>query len=154
MVRQDWLIAYLYVPSSSGKENQPIDPIRIMKGLFLLRMEAKEELPEFYEFEPYLYGPCSFGVYRDLTSLVANGHVDEFPAFPSRWNYYRLTGVGCERARGVLDSLPSHLVEKMTSLKQLVTGMSFLNLLRYVYERYPDYATRSIITLPTGGRWR
>jgi len=123
-----------------------------MKGLFLLRMEAQGELNDFYEFEPYLYGPCSFEVYRDLSSLSANGQVDEFPAFPSRWNYYRLTSAGHERARKILDSLPPPLVEKITSLKQLVTGMSFLDLLRYVYERYPDYATRSIITFPRGSR--
>jgi len=102
MNRQDFLLAFLYLPAGQGDKHAaaPVDPIRIMKGLFLFGMEKRTELREFYVFEPYLYGPCSFQVYSDLRDLVADGEVDELALSPfHRWSYYRLMERGKWRAQ-------------------------------------------------------
>lgn len=147
MRRQDWLLSYLLAPSASGKENEPIEPIRIMKGLFLMRMESGEDIGDFYEFTSYLYGPCSFEVYRDLRVLSAEGQVDELPLL--RWSYYRLTPIGVRRAREIWVTLTDDQVERLKQIKFLVTSKSFLELLDYVYEQYPEYTVKSVFN-PNG----
>jgi len=59
------LLYFIYAPLENVK---PLSPIQLMKGLFFIKQEL--ELKDFYEFEPYLYGPCSFEVYRDLEILT------------------------------------------------------------------------------------
>jgi len=148
MNRQDFLLAFLYLPAKRGDKPaaEPIDPIRIMKGLFLFGMEKRTELRDFYVFEPYLYGPCSFQVYNDLRELIATGDVDELTLFPfRRWSYYRLTEQGKRRAQQIIAILPKALVAELGNVKKTVMSKSFLDLLRYVYKKYPAYATESII---------
>lgn len=146
MNREDWLVAFLYLPLKDGKENAPLDPVRIMKGLFLLRNEAEMELKdEFFEFVPYLYGPCSFDIYDDLAQLTATGLIDDYRT--SRWIYYSLTSAGCEKAEGIVKALPSDILDKMKEIKQLISDLSFIDLLRYVYKRYPAYAKNSMINV-------
>lgn len=148
MNRQDFLLAFLYLPAKQGDKvaAEPIDPIRIMKGLFLFGMEKRTELRDFYVFEPYLYGPCSFQVYSDLRDLIAAGNVDELVLSPfHRWSYYRLTEQGKRRAQQVIAVLPEALVVKLRNVKETVMSKSFLDLLRYIYEKYPAYAAESII---------
>src|SRR5438132_12224888 len=52
---------------------QRLDPIRIMKGMFLFSMEAPEAWLGKYErfqFIPYSYGPYSKGLHDSLDQLV------------------------------------------------------------------------------------
>jgi uncharacterized protein YwgA len=142
MKRQDWLLIYLSLPS---KEDL-IDPIRIMKGLFLFKMRLKERLGDFYNYVPYLYGPCSFEIYDDLLELRVTGLVDEYARPFSRWSFYRLSKKGQERARILHDAAPSDLLKELQAIKEKVTSLSFLDLLREVYKQYPEYAKSSIIT--------
>jgi len=141
MKKQDWLLIYLYLSSKSPL----IDPIRIMKGLFLFKMELKEKLKEFYNFVPYLYGPCSFEIYDDLLKLRLDGLVDELSQPFSRWSYYRLLGRGQGIAEELKNNAPSDLVTKLEAIKVRVTSLSFQNLLREIYRDYPEYARSSVI---------
>ena len=146
MKREDILISFIHTPTD-GKPNQPIDPIRIMKGLFLLKMEMGDKLSEFYNFEPYLYGPCSFEVYEDIEKLISERMLDKLKleSFHS-WDHYRLTRMGEKRA----DEISKKMVDlqtKIKEIKKLVVSMEFMDLLRYVYKKYPDYAKLSIIAM-------
>lgn len=144
MKKQDWLLIYLSLPST--EETNLIDPIRIMKGLFLFKMKLRDRLDDFYNYVPYLYGPCSFEVYNDLLGLRLTGLVDEYVRPFSRWSYYRLSERGQERAKTLLDAAPSDLLEELQTIKAKVTSLSFLNLLKEVYKQYPEYAKESVIT--------
>jgi len=148
MERHDWLLALLLAPGVSEEPNEPMSRLRIMKALFLLGQENEEPLPEFYEFEPYLYGPISFDVYRDLRQLQLQGLVLEQRAIGRTWDYYRLTPAGEKAARPVVEeeiSLVTH--QKLCEIKSQVNSLGFISLLRYVYTKYPEFATESVFKI-------
>lgn len=139
MERRDWLLLFLSLDSSKA-----LDPIRIMKGLFLSSMEDGISLG--YTFEPYHYGPCSFDVYKDLDQLVADGLVRGIPVPGQTWNLYTLTPSGASRA-GRLE-VPSSDIQKLSSQKTRVTTLPFLELLQFVYRKYPQFAKNSVFAKP------
>jgi hypothetical protein len=71
---RDVLLYFIYATIENVKL---LSPIQLMKGLFLIKQEL--ELKDFYEFEPYLYGPCSFEVYRDLEILTKERLITQVP---------------------------------------------------------------------------
>jgi len=143
MKKQDWLIVYLSLPSAT-KTNW-IDPIRIMKGLFLFKMELKNKLKNFYNYIPYLYGPCSFEIYEDLIELQLKGIVDSYFHPLQRWSYYRLTEKGQTYVKSLIKEAPTEFLEKLKTIKIKVTSLSFLELLKDIYKKYPEYAQNSVI---------
>ena len=121
-----------------------MSPIQIMKALFLFKMESKLSDSEFYKFEPYLYGPCSFEVYSDLASLQIQGLTDAQPSLWG-WKYYRLTDKGRNVAKEVVKEMDKKILDKLQSVKNTIMSKGFIELLSYVYTKYPEYAKNSII---------
>jgi uncharacterized protein YwgA len=114
-----------------------------MKGLFLLSREGPGELRNLYAFKPYDYGPFDKAVYLDIEELTGEGLTrSEGVPYSSR-KVYRLTEVGEARAESIRRGMDLPALKAIDGTKRLVTGMSFNQLLRYVYERHPDMATRS-----------
>ena len=146
MERQDWLLVYVALPPPTGAPRD-LDPIRIMKGMFLFWLEANKELPRFYDFEPYHYGPCSFDIYRDLDALEARGLIRRRQAAGQLWSYTEATASGVRRASELAKSGPAHLVRLLMEQKKLVLSLTFSSLLREVYRREPKFATRSIVSV-------
>lgn len=118
-----------------------------MKGMFLFGQEGIDALGDFYDFEPYHYGPCSFDVYRDLDTLETQGLIRKKKVAGQLWSYSEPTSQGIEKARELADGAPRHLIELLLRQKKLVTSLSFSGLLRTVYGRYPRFASRSIASL-------
>ena len=145
MNKEDWLLIYLYLPPE-----KQIDPIRLMKGLFLFKMRNKKNLRKFYSFRPYLYGPCSFEVYDDLLNLIRDGLIDESKPSYSRWSYYRTTNKGHKKANDLIKKAPQKLeklIQLLKETKKEVLNLSFLSLLKKIYKEYPEYAVNSLIKL-------
>lgn len=135
------LLEFIHV-KTDGK-TIPIDPIRIMKGMFIFYNESDIKLQDFYDFVPYLYGPCSFAIYRDIDKFVSEKFVEEIENSQSKWYYYTTTQLGGKE----IAYLPEDLKQKLTDVKKFVLNLSFIDLLKYVYKKYPDYASSSIINL-------
>ncbi|MHA1506053.1 MAG: hypothetical protein ACTSR0_02540 [Candidatus Asgardarchaeia archaeon] len=142
MKGKDILLALMYLPTD--KKSEMMSPIQIMKSLFLFKMELGLSDSEFYRFEPYLYGPCSFDVYSDLALLQSQGLIDTEPSFWG-WKYYRLTDKGLNVAKEVVKDMDKSMLDKLQKIKTIVMSKSFMELLRYVYTKYPEYAKNSII---------
>jgi len=142
MKKEEVLLELIYLPIKN-RQNM-MSPIQIMKSMFLLKQESN--LPEFYDFEPYLYGPCSFEIYSDLLELKNKGLVDTIPTLRD-WEYYRITKNGKVIAEKVKQDLDRNLINKIVDIKESVLSKSFLKLLEHVYEKYPEYARNSIINL-------
>jgi DNA-binding PadR family transcriptional regulator len=121
-----------------------ISPIQIMKSMFLLKERVK--LQEFYDFVPYLYGPCSFNIYSDLIALKHENLIEEIPS-ASSWNYYRTTPKGEENVKELVKKFDKALLENLKEIKKLITGMTFIQLLDYVYKKYPEFAKNSIMDI-------
>jgi len=115
-----------------------------MKGMFLIKQELKIE--DFYQFQPYLYGPCSFEVYSDLRNLINEGLVLGVPSIRG-WLYYKITHMGEEKAKEISLTFTEELIAGIENIKKLVMQKDLFELLKYVYQKYPEYATHSIINI-------
>jgi DNA-binding PadR family transcriptional regulator len=141
--RADWLLLLI---ADAGGENasQPIDPVRIMKGLFLLSKEDIIPRGDQYSFSAYAYGPVAFEVYDDLDKQVAAGLISA-EAVPGRtWSVYRATPVGLERAKRLASQLGAKgraIMEK----RRYVLSRPFVRLLREIYDRFPEYAVNTVM---------
>lgn len=143
MERTDWLLLFIGLPG----DRYDTDQLRVMKGLFLLGQEGPQELRDLYNFTPYDFGPFDTGIYRDLSVLEAQNliAVDEIPGTSKR--LYRVTPDGQQRMNVLTAALPEATVRKIREVKGYVTSLSFINLLREVYAKYPAYAVKSVARL-------
>lgn len=144
--RSTWIVLLLY---SLGRENELNEPIigsvRLMKGLFLMSQELRLQKLRPYRFVPYLYGPTSFEAYSDINGLIFQGAIYEQASAKRGWSRYALTYQGQTRAARLWKSLPEKDKEKIRKIKQKVNGYSFLELLRYVYQKYPKFAKSTVL---------
>ena len=59
-----------------AEAHEPMTSTLLVKLVFLLRRETiLRDDPVFYDFVPYLYGPFSFALYRELDCLQRDGLV-------------------------------------------------------------------------------
>ena len=124
----------------------PLDPIRLMKGCFIVAEIGPDEWKGLFEFSAYDYGPFDPSVYRARDALLAKGFLEEFPA--GRYSHYRVTEAGHARAaKTAAEKLDEPMTDWLRNIGHWVTSKSFNDLLREIYERFPDYATRSIANI-------
>lgn len=132
-----------------------LDPIRIMKGMFLFAKETPEQwMPAEarYEFVPYNYGPCSFQIYSDLDFFVASGLVESTEVPGQSWGLYSVTSAGAKFAEHIAQAMDSRPRKYLSTIRDFVAGLSFNDLLTAVYRRYPDYAVNSVFKAQGGAR--
>jgi len=144
MERSDWLLLLLGSATKEGA-TPPLEPVRVMKGMFLLVMDGNLDDPPSYRFEPYHYGPVSLEIYDDLAELVEEDLVEAIPVPGYSWRKYRLSPRGMARYKELRADLAPHVAQEISRVKELIAGLSFTKLLQYVYSRYPDYAVKSVI---------
>jgi DNA-binding PadR family transcriptional regulator len=137
--RQQWLLMFLASPGGQYYTDQ----IRIMKGMFLLSQEGPGELQGLYRFTPYHYGPFNTSVYHDLDALEVAGLVRHDLVEGGNRRRYDLTDKGRHAVSGIA-GLGKREVEAIRAVKRHVTSLSFLDLLKDVYRKYPDYAVNSV----------
>jgi DNA-binding PadR family transcriptional regulator len=142
--RKDLLMTLL-LEKGANEKSEPLDRIRIMKGLFLLSREVPK-LANLFHFEPYLYGAVSFDVYTELDALEHDGFVRTTEEFSNeRWNRYLLTSKGMVGAREASKNLPADIRDRIDSIKRYVTSKQTYELLKEIYAKYPAFAKRSVI---------
>ncbi len=142
MTRRDWLLLYIALKGAPSG----LDPVKIQKGMFLMAMEGGLPEEERYTFSPYLYGPMSSAIYSDVERLEADGLIEGEPVPGYTWKRYKATPAGIDVARHLLEDADGDAARKLYEIKQLVAAQSFPTLLRDVYVRYPEYATRSVFS--------
>ena len=145
MSRRDWLVLLLaYKGAPEG-----LHPVRVQKSLFLLAQDDELGLDagEAYEFVPYNYGPMSKQIYADLDELAAEGLIRRVPVEGQSWTLFQATPRGLQTAQQLVDAMAERdlpIARKLFEIKKLVAGMTFAQLVEYVYDRYPAFETRSI----------
>ena len=133
MEPKDWLLLLL---------EKELDPIRIQKGMFLFAEESGAPKGETYDFQPYNWGPCSFEIYDDLDILHRDGLIERRPVSGKSWYRYQVTDAG----RVLMPSISRRNATASGYLREIKASIkkaSFNDLLSNVYEKYPEYATRS-----------
>jgi uncharacterized protein YwgA len=111
-------------------------PIQLMKAIFLYLQEEKPK--DFYEFSPYLYGPCSFDVYADLKLLEDNGFITSYPTYRG-WSFFGITSEGEKHLMS-----DTKVIRKLDEIKKTILSKPFIELLKYVYSKYPEFTQNSI----------
>ena len=142
MRARDWLLLLVSEAAPGG-----LDPVRLQKGMFLFAEETAAPRRERYRFVPYNYGPMSRGLYRGLRDLVRAGLVERRMAPGLPWGRYAITPAGAARAaelRAGLGPRARARLERLRAIQARIAGQSFGALLTDVYERYPEYATRTV----------
>jgi uncharacterized protein YwgA len=140
MTPRDWLLLYFALKGAPSG----LDPVRIQKGMFLLAMEGGLSAEETYDFAPYHYGPMSSTVYADLDALEAEGLIEGEEVSGYTWKRFRVTPAGLEAARELKHETDTAALRRLYDIKQKVSEQTFAALLRDVYAKYPEYASRSV----------
>lgn len=128
--------------SVGDDESQPLDRLRMQKGVFLVTQRGPEAWRPLYRFSPYNWGPYSSDLASDLTALVfpesllATDTSGKYPA-------YRTTERGEAWLELQISTAPTAYQDFVRSIRKFVTTRTFSQLLRDVYSAYPAYATRS-----------
>ncbi len=134
--KKDWILIAL--------RQTPLDRIHIMKMLFLIWHRSGRKLLDYFEFVPYLYGPCSFEVYSILDRLQAEGYIVQPPHPMPQWVNYYLTEKARREADVIAKTGPLEIVRFIEEVAKEVSQLDFSELLRKVYAEAPDFAANSI----------
>lgn len=169
----DVLLVLLHAKGATGQQNEPVLGItRLQKLLFLLWKEGSfyKTLPDLYNFKAYDFGPCMDDLYddieftqsielvvvdeRDTASEYDNGDEVAFMRSlglrmprPKCRRDYSLSPAGIEAASELWADLQKAEAEAVESIKRRFNRMPFFDLLRYVYNKYPKFAEKSVLTI-------
>jgi hypothetical protein len=122
-------------------------PAQIQKAMFLMSAEAPGLVGQFfYNFVAYNYGPFDAQVYHDLDALAGEGLVAA-THFPGRsWKLYAVTPAGLEAAARAKLTANRQGVSYLEKVVDWVSSMSFPQLVRAIYAKYPQYKANSVFT--------
>lgn len=136
LMKKDWVLLAL--------RKVPLDRIHVMKTLFLIWHRSGRKITNYFEFKPYLYGPCSFEIYTVLESLQTDGFIVQPPYPIPQWVNYYLTERGKKEAEETKKQIPHETVRFIETVADEVSQLSFYELLRKVYTEAPDFAVNSM----------
>lgn len=144
--RKSWMLALLMSKGSQNKAEAIVGRLRLMKQLFIVSQKIQPK--DFYEFVPYLYGPCSFGVYRDLQELKAENLIDVINEFRDGYGTYKISGKGIKRLAEEFKSLDEKAKHELEEIKKTYNQLPIIDLLAKIYKEYPEFASKSMFRIP------
>jgi uncharacterized protein YwgA len=145
---RDYVLAIIKLGSSRDGEFRY--KTKIHKILFILAQEFEELSWLRNNFIPYHFGPWSYDVEFKIRELVRLGFLeeklderDEIDGLRhTGYVYaYRLTRAGRVLAEDAVKKLSPKIKKRIKELLKL----NLWTLIGYVYVRYPEYATRSVL---------
>ena len=140
--KKDWTL--LAIAFADG---MPLSPVQLQKSLFLFGELLPDEVwsEDFYEFEPYNYGPFCSAVYRDAEALAEAGLVQIIPSAQG-YLQYSATRDGLAQRDRLCGMLTEDVVGYARQLIEWVRAQSFRGLLSEIYRRYPQYRVNSVFS--------
>lgn len=140
MERRDWVL--LVIAATGG---EALSPVQLQKSLFLIGKNCNRAVGRhFYKFVPYNYGPFNATIYSDAEELDAEGLVTINRLPGQRWIEYAATTEGLARARSLEKDLPQDAVNYLHRVVPWARSLSFSQLIRAIYSRYPEYRAKSV----------
>lgn len=134
--KKDWILLLL--------RKSPLDRIHIMKALFLIWNRSGRKIPDYFEFVPYLYGPCSFELYSTLENMESDVLIVQPPHSTPQWVNYYLTEKGKKEAEETVKKVSLNALRFVESVVNEISGIGFYELLKKVYTEAPDFAVNSM----------
>ena len=122
-----------------------LTPVQVQKALFLVGESKLAGLPtDYYEFIPHNYGPFQAAIYVDADELTLEGFLTQAPVSGRAWSVYHITPSGQARALQVQTEANAALAEYAKVIAQWVKSLSFSELLRSIYFKYPHFRANSV----------
>jgi hypothetical protein len=164
----DAIVLLLGAPGRTERTKGRIEGItRLEKLLFLFEKEtpAAAWLKESGDFSAHNFGPFSAKAYQEIETLVAAGLVRDSERITDSaedsWEIrniigvqtpdpyvtrdFELTDLGKRYYASLLSDLPGTAEQQVGELKTRFGSTPLRQLVRYVYERYPEYTENSLI---------
>lgn len=166
----DAIVLVLGAPTNSqGQQNRVEGITRLEKLLFLLERETTvgEHMTEDPDFRPYNFGPFSAKIYQMIPILSAAGLITDSATISETtddtWEYreliedsdwdedpystrnLELTEMGQRYYSALLDDLPDDTQDELRQFKTRFGSLPLRQLVRYVYQKYPDFTVNSVI---------
>jgi hypothetical protein len=142
MTPKDWTL--LVIAAAQG---EPLQPVHLQKALFLLGenlTNAQRKTVEFYEFQPYDFGPFAQQIYADADDLEAEGLILITRTRTRAYREYVATVAGLKRAEDLRSQLAEPVRDYLDRVVAWVRRLSFDQLVRWVYRKYPDMRVNSV----------
>lgn len=136
LTKSDWILLLL--------KHSPLDRIHLMGALFLIWHRSGRNIKDYFVFESYLYGPCSFEVYAMLDDMEARGLIVRPWRLKPLWVNYYLTRSGEEQAEAVAERTSRKALKLVKDVVKEISSIRFCDLLRKIYAEAPDFAVNSI----------
>jgi len=166
----DVTLALLFSGGSEKPENEEVvGNTRLTKLMFLVQHETSlgRYLKEL-KYDAYNFGPYASELFDAVQALISNGlikstrsdsegYLDEADRFqiemqaedsvdsPRTTVIYSLTAEGKTVGSALYHGLSNTEQEELTALKQRFNSISLRKLLQYVYRKYPNFTTESVI---------
>lgn len=167
----DLILALLFAGGARENENEEIvGNTRLDKLMFLLGKETslKKYIETNFKFDAYNFGPYSSELFDSVQALVNAGlieikrsdseeYLDEADRYqieqqleeneesPKTTVIYSLTPEGRTVASVLFQSLSKTEQAELVSIKRAFNSIDLKRLLRYVYHKYPESASQSVI---------
>ncbi|HTQ83753.1 MAG TPA: hypothetical protein VMI47_10845 [Pseudolabrys sp.] len=140
MDRGDLVLAIL-----AAADGRPYTPVQIQKAVFVICDQFPDLIDDGpgFNFEPYDYGPFDSDVYSEISALDARGEAIIAPSGIGNWNTYAASDYGLARGRALLDEM-GRQGKYVQKISDWVRSMSFSQLVKSIYEAYPDMRANSI----------
>jgi hypothetical protein len=140
MTKRDWTLLVI-----DAAKPRSLTPIQLQKSLFLFGQNVPQAVqPNFYQFIPYNFGPFSRAIYIDAEMLAGEGLIEMVAVPGQQWCQYSISPMGTRRSEKLREVLPPHVCEYLDKLVAWVASQSLQELLRSVYQAYPDFAKNSV----------
>jgi hypothetical protein len=162
----DAIVLLLGTPDARGASGRIEGVTRLEKLLFLLEREGpfRQWLTERADFRSHRFGPFSSKVYQAADTLAAAGLVrdsaslsaspeegwettnllvDEADPYATR--NFDLTDRGIRYYEALLRELPPDAEDALREFKSRFAALPLRQLVRYVYQRFPEYTDKSEI---------
>ncbi len=118
----------------------------LQKFLYLLNREVFND--NLFDYKNYKYGPFCEDINDELTFLEVEGKVQEIPTITKGLNTsytYELTESGKKIATEIFDKKVSVKIKhKLIEYTNKFRNYSPTDLLKYVYEKYPEVTENSV----------
>lgn len=164
----DAIVLLLGAPGGSQPPGHLEGVTRLEKLIFLLEREtpARDWMTDKADFQSYRFGPFSSKVYQAVDTLAAADIVrdsaEKSPDNSDRWESvsalmeegdldpyttrdFGLTDRGKDYYAALLRELPPNAEQILSGFKKRFASLPLRQLVRYVYERYPQFTDKSEI---------
>lgn len=142
--RQLLPLALLYASNKQEVDGRT----RMQKLIFLIQQEFDTDPPGTYHYIPYDYGPFAKKLYEDLDYLEDRDFIKEKKDSTDEGKVkyrYELTEHGEHQLGNWPDEDLRRVLDMAEEIKTEFNDVNLLDLLDYVYTKYPAYAEESVL---------